>query len=147
MALAVFLWGIAFCPAVSAADAPVPQQKLIRGHWSENKEIMQKNHQDLLKGRMNAEYPLDMTQKNISIEQCVTCHVQRGQDNMPVSADNANHFCRECHTFNKVSVNCFQCHASLPASDPYAMDRSVKNSETIKARLQQWQDYNKGGKR
>lgn len=150
VAPAVFLLGVLLClkgGAAPAADAlPVPQQKLLRGHWSEKKDIMKSNHQALLKGRMNAEYPLTLLQKNVSIAQCVTCHVVRGEDNIPLSADNGKHFCRDCHAQQKVSVNCFSCHASLPTSDPYVMSKEVKNADMVKKRLEQWQ-ATQGGKK
>jgi hypothetical protein len=136
-----------FCPPASAADAPpVPRQKLLRGHWSEDKNIMRSNHQALLKDRMNAAYPLSVPQRQTSIEQCVTCHVTRGEDKLPVSAENPKHFCRDCHTGQRVTLDCFSCHASLPANDPYILLPKVKNADSLRQRLAQYQAA-KGGKK
>jgi predicted CXXCH cytochrome family protein len=150
LAPAVFLLGVLLClegGAALAADAlPVHRQKLLRGHWSEQKDIMRNSHQALLKDRMNAEYPLTVPQQAVSIGQCVTCHVVRGADNAPLAADNGKHFCRDCHAKQKVSINCFSCHASLPASDPYVMSKEVKNADMLKQRLAQWQ-AGQGGKK
>jgi hypothetical protein len=147
---AVFLLGVLLClegGAALAADAlPVHRQKLLRGHKSEKKDIMRNSHQALLKDRMNAEYPLTVPQKNVSIEQCVTCHVTRGEDKAPLSAAHPRHFCRECHAKQSVGINCFSCHASLPASDPYVLGKEVKNVDMLKRRLEQWQ-ATKGGKK
>ncbi|MDR0238870.1 MAG: hypothetical protein LBI88_01405 [Deltaproteobacteria bacterium] len=147
---AVFLLGVLLClkggAALAADTSPVPRQKLLRGHWSENKDIMKNNHQALLKDRMNAEYPLTVLQQNVSIEQCVTCHIVRGEDRAPLSAGDRRHFCRDCHAKQNVGINCFSCHASLPASDPYVMGKEVKNADMIKKRLEQWQ-ATQGGKK
>jgi len=149
LAPAVFLLGVLLClaggTALAADVLPMHRQKLLRGHWSENKEIMQTSHQALLKERMNAEYPLTVLQRGISIAQCVTCHIVRGDDKVPLAADNGKHFCRDCHAKQKVSINCFSCHASLPASDPYVMSKEVRNADMVKKRLAQWQ-ATQGGK-
>ena len=150
LAPAVFLLGVLLCPAGEAAPAadalPVHQQKLLRGHWSEKKDIMKNSHQALLKDRMNAAYPPTALQRTVSIAQCVTCHVVRGADKAPLSADNGKHFCRDCHAQQRVSINCFSCHASLPGSDPYVMGKDVKNADVIAKRLEQWQ-ATQGGKK
>ncbi|MDR2573875.1 MAG: hypothetical protein LBC94_05980 [Desulfovibrio sp.] len=150
LAPAVFLLGVLLCleggAALAAEILPAPRQKLLRGHWSENKDIMRNNHQALLKDRMNAVYPLTVPQQAVSIEQCVTCHVTRGEDNAPLSADNSKHFCRGCHARQNVSVNCFSCHASLPARDAYVMNKEVKNADMLKKSIEQWQAA-QGGKK
>ena len=142
-AAAVCLLGALLCPAGGAAPAadalPAHRQKLLRGHWSEKKDIMKNSHQALLNDRMNAEYPLTGQQQAVSIGQCVTCHVVRGEDGAPLSADHPKHFCRDCHAKQRVGVNCFSCHASLPTSDPYVMDKDVRNADMLKKRLEQWQ--------
>jgi hypothetical protein len=147
---AVFLLGVLLCvggSAALAADAPpVYRQKLLRGHWSEKKDVMKNSHQALLKERMNAEYPLTVLQQGVSLEQCVTCHVVRGEDKAPLAADNPKHFCRDCHAKQSVSINCFSCHASLPASDPSVTAKEVKNADALKKRLEQWQ-ATQGGKK
>jgi hypothetical protein len=146
----VFLLFMTFClgsgPASAADTPPVPRQKLLRGHWSEDKSIMRNNHQALLRDRMNATYPLSAPQQHTSIEQCVTCHVTRGAENLPVSADDPGHFCRDCHARQRVSLDCFSCHASLPASDPRIPAGEVKNADSLKRRLAQHQAA-QGGKK
>jgi len=150
IASAVFLLGVLLCTGggtAPAADAlPVYRQKLLRGHWSEKKDIMKNSHQALLKERMNAEYPLNILQQPVGIAQCVACHIVRGKDNAPLAADNGKHFCRDCHAQQRVGINCFSCHASLPASDPYVPGKDVKNADVIKKRLEQWQAA-QGGKK
>jgi len=149
LAPAVFLLGVLLCledgRSLALDATPVPQQKLLRGHWSEKKGIMQQNHQALLKDRMSAAYPLTPLQLPVTMEQCVTCHIVRGADKTPLSAEHDKHFCRECHTKEWVSIDCFTCHASLPASDPAVMSKEVKNADMITKKLKQWQAA-QGGK-
>lgn len=140
-------------PAGAAPDSqspPVPRQKLVRGHWSENLDIMRSTHPTVLLERMQTSATDTEAQKHVfvaeaAIERCVTCHIIRDEDNTPVSAADSRHFCRQCHAKNAVSLNCFSCHASLPASDPAVMGANVRNGEVLRDRLSQWQQNQKGG--
>lgn len=158
-ALCAMLAALCWTGAVTAgaADArpgdppqPVPRQKLLRGHWSEPPEVMRKAHPALLLERMNAAATDTESQKVTSvaetaIERCVTCHITRDEKNTPVSAADDRHFCRQCHAKNNVRLNCFSCHASLPAGDPAVVDAGVRNGAELKGRLDQWQQTQKGG--
>jgi predicted CXXCH cytochrome family protein len=45
---------------------------------------------------------------------CIACHAVPGTDGKPVTVSDPKHFCRGCHDYAAVSVDCFQCHASRP---------------------------------
>jgi hypothetical protein len=49
-----------------------------------------------------------------SLKECINCHVVNGPDSVPVTVSSPQHFCRSCHDYAAVSVDCFQCHASRP---------------------------------
>ena len=117
------------------------RQKLIRGHWSEDPQIMRKEHGKVLIAEMNKAAQSTTRKADDTIERCVTCHVRRDEKQVPVSASDPSHYCTQCHAKSSVSINCFTCHASLPASDTATMDKSVRNAEAIDAHLQQWKKY------
>jgi len=50
-----------------------------------------------------------------SIKACVECHQVKGADGQPVSIKDDTHFCRVCHDFAAVKIDCFECHNSKPA--------------------------------
>ncbi len=52
--------------------------------------------------------------KRFSLKQCVDCHAVNGADGKPVAYDNPAHFCRRCHDYAAVSIDCFECHDSKP---------------------------------
>jgi [DsrC]-trisulfide reductase subunit J len=52
---------------------------------------------------------------DFNIEGCVNCHAVKGADGQPVGYDDPKHFCRACHDYESVSIDCFECHASKPA--------------------------------
>jgi predicted CXXCH cytochrome family protein len=45
---------------------------------------------------------------------CIACHAVPGADGKAVTVSDPKHFCRGCHDYAAVSVDCFQCHASRP---------------------------------
>lgn len=140
--------GIALAAEAAGAAKPAAQpfaQKLVRGHWSEKPEVMRSNHQALLRYGMENGARSTTRWEEATIERCVTCHIVRDEQGQPLSAADAKHFCRDCHTKERVSINCFSCHASLPATDPAIMGAGVRNADTLKARLQQWQKHQQGG--
>jgi len=49
-----------------------------------------------------------------SIAACVTCHAVNGPDSKPVTIASDQHFCRVCHEYAAVKIDCFQCHNSVP---------------------------------
>lgn len=49
-----------------------------------------------------------------SIGQCFECHAVRDEAGTFVTYDDERHFCRACHDFASVKVDCFDCHRSTP---------------------------------
>lgn len=49
-----------------------------------------------------------------SLKDCVTCHAVQGADGRAVPVSDPKHFCRSCHDYAAVSIDCFECHASRP---------------------------------
>ena len=52
--------------------------------------------------------------KRFSLKGCIDCHAVTGADGAPVTAASPSHFCRTCHDYVAVRVDCFECHASRP---------------------------------
>jgi len=45
---------------------------------------------------------------------CIDCHQVKGDDGKPVKISSPKHFCRTCHDYAGVRLDCFECHASRP---------------------------------
>ena len=52
-----------------------------------------------------------------SLVGCIGCHVQKDAQGAAISVNAEGQFCESCHSFAGVSMDCFECHASVPASD------------------------------
>jgi hypothetical protein len=98
------------------AGAPLPDiPEAIKGKQCvEETGFMRKNHMDLLKHQRDETVHKGIRTKKHSLKNCFTCHVVKDANNMPVNVTNPKHFCRECHDYAAVTIDCFQCHSSVP---------------------------------
>jgi hypothetical protein len=77
-------------------------------------EIMRRNHMDLMIHKRKKTVHEGIRSEQYSLKACVSCHAVLGEDKKPVSVASPKHFCRTCHDYVAVKVDCFQCHASKP---------------------------------
>lgn len=53
-----------------------------------------------------------------SLKGCIDCHQVKGADGKAVTVADPKHFCRTCHDYAAVRMDCFDCHASRPGEAP-----------------------------
>lgn len=98
---------------------PLPSIAAAQGeNCVEDTDFMRRNHMDLLKHQRDETMLEGVRGNPYSLRDCLDCHVVRGPDAVPVTASSPQHFCRSCHDYAAVSIDCFQCHAARP--DPAA---------------------------
>ncbi|MDD3517728.1 MAG: hypothetical protein PHQ14_05225 [Chromatiales bacterium] len=100
---------LAGCGEVSA-----PRMMEARGDTCvEPVEVMRRDHMKLLKHERNQALRLGARTERYSLNGCIECHVS------PTASreDPSSHFCLNCHAFNAVRFDCFQCHADKPMPD------------------------------
>jgi predicted CXXCH cytochrome family protein len=51
---------------------------------------------------------------NASLGQCFECHSVKDEAGQFVTVQDERHFCRTCHDYAAVRVDCFDCHRSTP---------------------------------
>lgn len=83
---------------------------------------MRRNHMTLLRHQRDETMRQGIRGNPYSLEECIACHAVSGPDARPLSVDSPQHFCRACHDYAAVSIDCFQCHASRPESGLMADD-------------------------
>lgn len=49
-----------------------------------------------------------------SLKRCITCHAVKDEAGSFVKVSDERHFCRACHDYSMVHMDCFDCHASRP---------------------------------
>ena len=83
----------------------------------EDTDFMRRNHMTLLMHQRDDTVLQGIRSKQYSLKECISCHAVQGSDAIPVTASDPQHFCRSCHDYAAVKIDCFQCHASRPHVD------------------------------
>lgn len=111
----------------AAEDAPesggVDGPAIPRGQGEscvEDTDFMRRNHMDLLLHQRDDTVVQGIRTRQYSLKECVDCHAVAGPDSRAITASNPKHFCRSCHDYAAVKIDCFQCHASRPDTDSSA---------------------------
>jgi predicted CXXCH cytochrome family protein len=104
---------LAMANAGAFAQALVPHPPKGKGeHCVAPTEVMRRNHMSLMKHQRDETVHEGVRGKPFSLAGCMDCHAVSGADGKPVSYADPKHFCRSCHDFAAVSIDCFECHAS-----------------------------------
>ena len=77
---------------------------------------MRRNHMNVLMHQRDGTVHDGIRTSRFSLTGCVDCHAVKGADGKPVTIASRDHFCRTCHDYAAVRVDCFECHASRPES-------------------------------
>jgi predicted CXXCH cytochrome family protein len=104
-------------PALSADEAKeglvIPEA--VKGEQCvEDTEVMRRNHMDYLLQHRDATLREGIRTKKYSLKECLECHVPAGEQNSEAERGEGNHFCKNCHTYAGVKIDCFECHATRP---------------------------------
>lgn len=106
---------------------PVPNPPKGKGEQCVRKtSFMRANHMNLLLHQRDETMQKGIRTKRYSLKECVACHAVPGNDGQPVSYENPKNFCRQCHDYTAVKIDCFECHASKP---PNKQAKAVPNSD------------------
>jgi hypothetical protein len=81
----------------------------------EETAFMRKNHMDLLMHQRDRTVIEGIRTKKHSLKECVSCHSVSDEYGSPVSYQDPKNFCRSCHDYTAVKIDCFECHASKPS--------------------------------
>ena len=100
-------------------------------------ELMRRDHMDLMIHKRDETVHQGVRTKRYSLKACIACHAVLDNEKQPVSYSNPKHFCRTCHDYAAVTIDCFQCHTSKPPSSTglslnSVSDMSVQIKEYLK---------------
>jgi hypothetical protein len=112
--------GLFASPAMSGEIGPVVPKATGEPH-PEGNLFMRVNHMKLMVHDRDLTMHDGDRQISYSLKACVECHAVNGEDAQPVSVENDKHFCRVCHDYAAVKIDCFECHNSKPETSSSAM--------------------------
>jgi predicted CXXCH cytochrome family protein len=101
---------------------------------------MRRNHMVVLMHQRDATVHDGIRTKRFSLKGCIDCHAVKGADGKPVTVASSTHFCRTCHDYVAVRVDCFECHASRPEAKATTTGKAApeRSSKTDAAVLAQY---------
>lgn len=114
----------------------VPAPKPPRGRGEKcvaETDWMRRNHPSALTHQRDSTVHDGIRTQRFSLKGCIDCHAVTGADGQPVTSASPQHFCRTCHDYVAVRVDCFECHASRPvAASPTgaAAPNALESAET-----------------
>ena len=90
--------------------------------------FMRRNHMEILDHQRDETVLKGVRDKQYSLTECLSCHAVYGTDSIAVTVTSPNHFCRSCHDYVAVSIDCFECHASRPESSEAPADHRLSGT-------------------
>jgi len=116
-ALVALLLGGTAAGSACAGESRVPIPSPAKGKGEQcvrETSFMRASHMNLLLHQRDETMKKGIRTKQYSLKECVACHAVPGNDGQPVSYENPKNFCRSCHDYVAVKIDCFECHASKP---------------------------------
>ncbi len=100
-----------------AGDVPVPVPAKGAGEACvADTDYMRRYHMTMLKHQRDDTVHDGIRTERFSLKGCIDCHAVEGDESKPVKITDSRHFCRSCHDYAAVRVDCFECHSSVPES-------------------------------
>lgn len=87
---------------------------------------MRKNHMKYLLEKRDETMHKGVRTDDFSFKACVACHT-RVENGMPAKVNAPGQFCAGCHAAAAVTLDCFECHAAVPAKDNALLQEYLKS--------------------
>jgi hypothetical protein len=82
-------------------------------------EYMRRNHFEVIRHQRDTTVYGGIRSTKHSLAGCVDCHVGYDESGKPVSVHEEGQFCSACHDYAAVTMNCFDCHATVPEGESW----------------------------
>ena len=123
--------------AEAVADGVAPVIPKGKGeHCVAETDFMRRNHMKVLLHQRDKSVFKGERSTRFSLQGCVECHAVPGPTAKPVTYKDPRHFCRSCHEFAAVKIDCFECHASRP--DPTVKRTGLFHGEPAASNKVSW---------
>ena len=104
-------------PHVGTAGVPLPEINQPEGEGVEcveDEEVMIRDHMNFILHQRDETMHRGIRTSKYSFAECIDCHVQPDEQGNIASIDSNEHFCKTCHEYSAVTIDCFDCHADRP---------------------------------
>ena len=105
-----------WAPVVGYGDVAKPKIPAARGEQCvEPVEIMRRDHFDFMQHDRDKTVHEGIRTIKHSLTGCIDCHATKNASGQFVPINAEGEFCQTCHTYAAVKIECFTCHATVPA--------------------------------
>jgi hypothetical protein len=94
-------------------------------------EYMRRNHMEVIRHQRDTTVYGGIRSTKHSLAGCVECHVGYDAQHKPVAIDDKGQFCAACHSYAAVKLNCFDCHATIPAGEAWNQVTAAAHAELL----------------
>ena len=110
------------CFGVVADERRVPLPEILPAtkgdRCVEPSDVMRREHMSFLMHQRDDTVHLGIRGAKHSLVGCIGCHAQTSADGARIPVNAEGQFCESCHGFAGVEIDCFGCHAAVPAESP-----------------------------
>jgi len=101
-------------PASAESRVPFPRIPKALGATVHDGVAIRSEHMKRLFHQRDETMRQGIRPKDERLQGCLSCHAVKGEDGHAVNYEDPKHFCRVCHDYAAVKIDCFECHASTP---------------------------------
>ena len=77
-------------------------------------QVMRERHWEFILHQRDDTVHQGIRTSRHSLKNCLECHVQPDKTGRYPRITEKGHFCRNCHVYAGVTLDCFECHADRP---------------------------------
>lgn len=111
-----------------AGEVPLPSvPKATGGSCVAPPDVMRRSHMSMLQHGRDLSVRQGERVEGGRLTGCISCHAVSDGKGGQVTVSSPQHFCRACHDYAAVKIDCFECHASRPEPGIKASDASPES--------------------
>lgn len=101
-------------------------------------DVMRREHMRFLMHQRDETVHDGIRSAKHSLTGCVDCHAGKDARGVAVAVNARGQFCESCHSFAGVRIDCFECHATVPAGSRAraALDAPVRLRAALAASVE-----------
>ncbi|MGB1109769.1 MAG: Hdr-like menaquinol oxidoreductase cytochrome c subunit [Gammaproteobacteria bacterium] len=81
----------------------------------EPNDVMRRQHFSFIMHQRDETVHRGIRTKKHSLKGCVDCHSAKDDSGTHIPVNTEGQFCSSCHEYAAVKIDCFECHATVPA--------------------------------
>lgn len=107
-------------PTLTNENIPIPNPPKAKQNFEATQkcvepiELIRRDHGHLLQHHRDETMHQGIRTTKHSLIACINCHVTPDEKGKYPHITSSEHFCRSCHIYAAVTIDCFQCHATKP---------------------------------